>query len=287
MSCQNPESRLSRPDHTIAGKPPQTTRVIDLSDGAHNIVEGDWPDRVLGPVNRAELHCYEVEDARGNAVVFAGGGYLRIMVDREGTEIAAWLNALGYNAYVVCHRLPGSQLEAATVRPRDVALDDAMEALRHIRRDRPLVLLGLSSGGHLAGTVACQTGIDPAALIIAYAPVNANHSDYKKPEGKPDYPPPEKQAFYDEWPIGLACEPRGIPKCPVFLAYGLHDEAVPVEHALNFILTARDLKLDLDCHIFGQGPHGFALRDREGSHAAWPDLAARWLSLKLGTPGYP
>lgn len=261
------------------------TRVIVLSDGAQNTLEGDWPDRVLGQVTRAELHCFEVENSKANAVVFAGGGYLRIMYDREGVEIAAWLNGLGYNAYVVCHRLPGAEIAPGAVHPKDVALADAMKVFEHIMPNRPLVLVGLSSGGHLAGAVACQAGIDPAALIIAYGPINANHSDYKKPEGKPDYPPPQKQAFYNDWPIGLASEPHGLPRCPVFLAYALTDEAVPIEHALNFVMTGRKLKLDLDCHIFGQAPHGFALSDLEASHSVWPELAARWLCVKLSGSG--
>ena len=72
-----------------------------------------------------------------------------------------------------------------------------------------------------------------------------------------------------------------MPSCPVFLAYALHDTAVPVEHALNIIKTARDLGLDLDAHVFGQAPHGFALRDTSGTHRAWPRLAADWLEEKL------
>jgi hypothetical protein len=127
--------------------------------------------------------------------------------------------------------------------------------------------------------------VAPAGLLIAYAPVNANHADYKSPAGKPDYPPPEKQAFYNGWPIGMTAEPYGMPSCPVFLAYALHDSTVPIEHALNFITSARDTGLDLDAHIFGQAPHGFALRERDGSHANWPELAATWLNIKLKLNG--
>jgi hypothetical protein len=58
------------------------------------------------------------------------------------------------------------------------------------------------------------------------------------------------------------------------------DAVVPVEHALNVIRTARDLGLDLDAHVFGQAPHGFALRDTAGTHAGWPRLAADWIEAK-------
>lgn len=254
-------------------------RIIPLSEGRANITEGAWPDRKLPAVTRAELWAFEVAQPKAQVLICAGGGYLQLMTDREGVEVAAWLNANGYSAYVLVHRLPGTDNGQGGVWSADIALTDGLTGLEYIS-DGPLFLMGLSSGGHLAGTLACQPGVQVSGVIIAYAPINANHRDYKAPKGKPDYPPAEKQAFYDAWPIGIRAEPHGVPACPVFLAYALHDKAVPVEHALNFILTARDTGLDLDAHIFGQAPHGFALRDTAGSHAAWPDLALQWMAAK-------
>nr|WP_232793357.1 dienelactone hydrolase family protein [Caulobacter hibisci] len=203
------------------------------------------------------------------------------MHDREGVEAALWLNGLGYDAYVLAHRLPGAASPDG-VWPKDIALTDGRAALARIPSDLPRFVLGLSSGGHLAGTLACQPEANLAGVLIAYAPINANHRDHKAPAGKPDYPPAEKQAFYDDWAIGIASEPHGVPSCPVFLAYALLDQVVPVEHALNFIKTARDAALDLDVHVFGKAPHGFALRELDGTQGAWPELAARWMTAKAG-----
>lgn len=253
----------------------QPTRIVALSEGAENALSGTWPDRAFPTVTKAELHAFEVAAPRAAAIVCAGGGYVQLVHDREGVETAQWLNGLGLNAYVLVHRLPGNG------NPKDIALSDALMALMHIPDDVPRIAVGLSSGGHLAGTIACQPAAHIKAAVIAYAPVNANHKDYKAPAGKPDFPPPEKQAFYNDWPIGIAAEPHGVPSCPIFLAYALHDTAVPIEHALNVIKTARDLKLDLDAHIFGQAPHGFALRDTSGTHRAWPALVEAWLTEKL------
>lgn len=261
----------------MAEQAPKPTRVLALNPGEDNVFSGEWPDRRLDRVSRAEVWAYEVPGARAAMLVCPGGGYVALVVDREGIEVAMWLNRLGYNAYVLVHRFPG-----ADGHPKDIALKDGLAAIEAIGSDLPLVLVGLSSGGHLAGTLACQPAVSAKGVVIAYAPINANHKDYKAPAGKPDYPPAEKQAFYNDWPVGIAAEPRGVPKCPVFLAYALTDIAVPVEHALNFIRTARDLGLDLDAHIFGRAPHGFALRDTAGTHAAWPKLAAEWMKEKLG-----
>lgn len=261
-----------------------TQDLIPLSEGGPNQFDGAWPDRICRRPSRAELHAYLAPEqpARGRALVYTGGGYLQLMHDKEGVEIAQWLNTLGLDAYVLLHRLPGQDDGQGKTWPYDIALQDGLRALAHLAAMPPLPLLhiGLSSGGHLAGVMACQA--ESAGALIAYAPINANHRDHKAPAGKPDFPPPEKQAFYDAWPIGIASKPLGLPKCPLFLAYALHDPIVPIDHALNLIKAARVHGLDVDAHVFAQAEHGFALRALAGTQAQWPALAARWMDARLG-----
>ncbi|OYU32418.1 MAG: pectin acetylesterase [Comamonadaceae bacterium PBBC2] len=273
----------------------ESDEIIALSAGAANCLDGTWPDRVCRQPTRAELHVYRAPmpisaTARGRALVYAGGGYLQLVHDKEGVEIARWLNSQGIDAYVLLHRLPGQRNgqgnDPSSAWPFDIALQDGLRALDHLATLPPLPLLhvGLSSGGHLAGVMSCQHhAVQGCGVLIAYAPVNANHRDYKAPVGKPDFPPPEKQAFYNAWPIGLAAEPQGLPTMPIFLAYALHDAIVPIEHALNFIRSARDAGLQLDAHIFNDAPHGFALRELGGSQQAWPTLALDWIARRLAT----
>lgn len=259
-----------------------TPTVTILSAGAENSLEGTFPDRRFATVSRAELWSFPVDAPRGQALVYAGGGYTSLFVDKEGVEVALWLNGLGIAAHVLVHRLPGQPDGNGSVNPKDIALIDGLAALAHLPKDLPLVHVGLSSGGHMAGVMACQSsGHDVRGAIIGYAPLNANHRLYKYPEGKPDYPPVEKQDFYDDWPIGLASHPHAIPNVPLFLAYALTDTAVPVQHALRVIETAAALKLDVDAHIFGAAQHGFALRPMAGTEASWPVLAADWIARRI------
>jgi dienelactone hydrolase len=259
-----------------------TPTVTLLSAGAENSLEGSWPDRRFASVSRAELWSFPVATPRAQALVYAGGGYTSLFVDKEGVEVALWLNDLGITAHVLVHRLPGQPDGNGGTNPKDIALTDGLAALAPLPTDLPLIHVGLSSGGHMAGVMACQTsGHDIRGAVIGYAPLNANHRLYKYPEGKPDYPPVEKQDFYDDWPIGLAGHPHAIPKVPLFLAYALTDTAVPVQHALRVIETAAALKLDVDAHIFGAAQHGFALRPMAGTEASWPTLAADWINRRL------
>lgn len=258
--------------------------VIPLSDGVPNQLSGSWPDRSYETVRRLELHAYRVAEPKAQALIYPGGGYLKLMHDKEGVEVALWLNSLSIDAYVVTHRLPGSSA-ADGVHPKDIALTDSLACLDYLHRSGshlPLFHVGLSSGGHLAGVMACQDHpLAAKGAVIAYAPLNANHRDYKAPAGKPDYPPAEKQAFYNDWPIGIAALPHGMPRIPLFLAYALHDQSVPVDHVLNLIRSAQQAEREVDAHIFGTAPHGFALREKSGTHAVWTKLAEEWMAQHL------
>jgi acetyl esterase/lipase len=270
---------------------PGPDECVVLAPGPANVWHGAWPDRICRQVTQAELHRYKAAESglvvRGRAIVYAGGGYLQLMHDKEGVEVAHWLNTLGIEAWVLVHRLPGQADGGSGVWPFDIALRDGLAALDHLATLAPLPLLhvGLSSGGHLAGVMACQPQAPlGCGAVIAYAPLNANHRDHKAPAGKPDYPPPEKQAFYDAWPIGITTEKHGLPRMPVFLAYALHDTVVPVDHALNLVRALQQTGGDVDAHIFAKAPHGFALRELQGTHDQWPALAARWMATRIAAP---
>lgn len=268
---------------SVKGRSYEAVQVIALTDGAQNVLEGVAPDRRFRSISRVEMHFFpSVGPARARAMVYPGGGYLDLVHEKEGIEAALWLAELGFDAYVVTHRLPGAPVgEGGARHGSSIALSDSLVCLRHLEALAPLPLfhVGLSSGGHLAGVMACQPHASPlAGLLIGYAPINANHRRYKAPPDKLDYPPVEKQDFYDAWPIGIASESHGLPQVPTFLVYALHDQAVPIDHALNLIKASQLTGGDVEAHIFPQAPHGFALRDLDGTHDQWPALASRWIN---------
>lgn len=272
--------------HFSVNEPILPEETFVLSDGASNELLGDWPDRFYAHISRLELHYFKAKHpAKAQALVFGGGGYLQLVHDKEGVEIAHWLNNIGIDAYVVTHRLPGAVNKDGSINSFDIALRDGLTFLELIkqRSSLPLIHVGLSSGGHMAGVMACQKEpVRAVGAIITYAPINANHHNYKAPAGKPDYPPVEKQNFYNAWPIGIDVEPHGIPTVPLFVAYALHDQAVPVDYVLNLIKTAQINGNDVETHIYPDAPHGFALREKLGTHAQWYKLAERWIDKVIG-----
>ena len=82
-------------------------------------------------------------------LVCPGGGYRYVVIDKEGTQIAAWLNAAGISAVVLKYRVPDN---------RDGALQDVQRALSLARNradewnidPRRLGIIGFSAGGGVA-----------------------------------------------------------------------------------------------------------------------------------------
>ena len=72
-----------------------------------------------------EVWLPDAKVSNGAAVIVCpGGGYVRLAYDKEGTEIAAWLNKQGYAAFVLSYRVPNK---------RYGAFQDAQRALRIVR----------------------------------------------------------------------------------------------------------------------------------------------------------
>jgi acetyl esterase/lipase len=238
-------------------------------------------DRVISDVFHPRVFAYVPQNPNGRAVlVLAGGGYTKLVVGKEGVEVAAWLTSLGFHAFVLVHRFPcaafGSQ----------APVDDAIEAMRQIRsraaefafEPRGVGVCGLSSGGHLAAclmTPHASADTRPDFVIIGYAPVSTNASGRTVVANKPPLPPPEKQALYEAMQpdVQLAENPP-----PTFIVYAANDAVVPVENAyrLHKALVAKGGAAEL--HVFADAPHGFALREATLPIGQWPKLCERWLA---------
>jgi acetyl esterase/lipase len=206
------------------------------------VFEVPAPDAVISDVFRARLFLFKAEKPSGRAVlVFAGGGYTRLVIGKE------W-----------------------GIEPDKIGV------------------CGLSSGGHLAACLVArypdvwrasesrhvQVSSRPDFAIIGYAPISTNASGRTVVANKPPLQPPEKQALYEVMQPDLQLLERPP---PTFIVYSANDDVVPLENAyrLHQALIAKGGSAEL--HVFADAPHGFALREKRGPVAKWPELCAEWL----------
>ena len=93
-----------------------------------------WPDGAPGAVGTQEedrptlsIYLPSIDKASGAGVVICpGGGYAHLSMDKEGSEVAVWLNAHGLAGFVLKYRLGPRYHHPAP-------LDDAHRALRYVR----------------------------------------------------------------------------------------------------------------------------------------------------------
>jgi acetyl esterase/lipase len=128
-----------------------------------------WPEGAPGakgdtPSDPPTLTIYRPppERATGAAMlVFPGGGYTVLAMEKEGHKFARWLNSMGVAAFVLKYRLGDRYDHPAPLR-------DAQRALRYVHaRSEALGIdpdrvgvMGFSAGGHLAATAATLAGRD-------------------------------------------------------------------------------------------------------------------------------
>ena len=256
-----------------------------------------FADLVVGDVHRPRCFGFVPKSPNGRAaLVLAGGGYTKLVVGKEGFEVARWLAALGFHAFVLVHRFPAAAWAVGPLCGAQAPVDDAIETMRQIRARAPNLgidprsvgVVGLSSGGHLAAClvsnfprnwVAPQSAFAeftwrPDFLVVGYGPISTNAVGRTIVANKPALPPPEKQALYDalQPDAHLIDQPP-----PAFLVYAADDPIVPVENGrrLHAALEAKGAHAEL--HIFAHAPHGFALREPNLPVGFWPTLCEKWL----------
>lgn len=250
-------------------------------------------DRAITGTRRPRLVVFRPKAPNGSALLVApGGGYVRVVLDKEGFEIGRWLAERGWTVFVLFYRLPGDGWAAGP----DTPLQDSQRAMRLIRshaqsygiRSDRVAAMGFSAGGHVCGDLATRYD------ARVYAPVDAAD----KLSARPDIVAPIYPVQSMRLPVahgGSRTQLLGVDPTPAleaahspdsnvrattppcFLVHAEDDATVPVENSLALRAALKRAGVPVETHLFTEGGHGFGIRGAAGKPAAiWPDLFARW-----------
>jgi len=286
---------------------PQPTETIDLWPNGAPGMPADPPteqvterspdhsvnDRAVTGITKPRLVVFRPRIPNGAAIMLMpGGGYQRVVIDREGYELARYFSDRGFTCFVLFYRLPGEGWKDAPNTP----LQDAQRAMRLIRsrvRDYALAperiaAMGFSAGGHLCADLATRYN------ARVYEPVDAADTLTAKPfVAAPIYPvvtmiPPLAHEGSRELLLGknasLALEKAHSPQLnvtadtpPCFLCAAEDDPAVPVGNTVMLRAALKAHKVTVETHLFANGGHGFGLRKAIGKPVEiWPELFLNW-----------
>ncbi|MGA2117345.1 MAG: alpha/beta hydrolase [Bryobacteraceae bacterium] len=259
-----------------------------------------WPKGAPGALGAADediptLAAYlpPAAEATGTAVIVApGGGYVHLSMDKEGEQIAHWLNSIGVAAFVLKYRL-GPRYH------HPIELGDAQRAIRTVRSRAAelgldaahIGMMGFSAGGHLTATAGTHFDAgDPAAadpidrassrpdfLVLCY-PVISFEEPYLH-RGSRQYllgDNPDPKLVRD-----LSNELQVTAQTPqAFLFHTTTDAVVPVENSVLFYLALRKAGVPAEMHIYERGAHGVGLAPTDEVLASWPARLADWLRVR-------
>ena len=237
-------------------------------------VETDMPSRNDGVqritnVSRPTLTVFPAKNKNAPAMIVSpGGGYKYVAFNKEGTEIAEWLNANGITAVVLKYRTPNN---------RDGALQDIQRALSLARANakkwninpKKLGVMGFSAGGHLSAkasnffetrTYQTTDKIDkqscrPDFVILVYPA-------YLEKDGK------------------IADDLNLKAKIPPTLIVSTEDDKSFVASGKIYHAALDEAKISNEFLLYKTGGHGFGLQSK-GESKAWSNAALDWLK-KIG-----
>ncbi|PWW10786.1 alpha/beta hydrolase [Mangrovibacter plantisponsor] len=255
------------------------------------------PDRAATGIRAPLISAWRPKEPNGVALLVApGGGYNRVVVDKEGSDLAARFTAQGYTLFVMTYRMPDGGHSEASLAP----LADIQRAIRVIRTRSPawglnaqrIGVLGFSAGGHLAGSLA--THFD----YPAYPAMDEADSLSARPDfAALMYPvitmdaalthPGSARALLGATPEPLWRQHHSLElqvrddMPPVFLAHAADDPSVPVANSLLMFQALLAHKVPAEMHIFQQGQHGFGIRGCLDLPAqSWPELLMNWVEAQ-------
>jgi endo-1,4-beta-xylanase len=207
------------------------------------------------------------EKATGMAVVVApGGGHSQLVIDKEGWEVADWLNSNGIAAFVLKYRLARAPGSHYTV-DRD-ALADASRAMRTVRTRAAewnvdptnIGFMGFSAGGEVAALM--ETRFDAG---------NANAADaIDHASSRPDF----AVVVYPGFRPGTITVPKDAPRTFLVCA---DDDRSHVVTTVNLYLDLEKQSVPSEMHIYARGGHGFGLRASSKPVATWTSRLKEWM----------
>lgn len=224
-------------------------------------------------------------------LIFPGGGYQHLAIDKEGTKVAEWLNTLGIAAFVVKYRLPNDKImKNKSVGP----LQDAQEALRYVRQNAAkynidanrIGIIGFSAGGHLASTLAThyddkvyetasKISARPDFALLIYPVITMVNEVTHKGSQTSLLGNNPSQDLLDSF----SNEKRVTAQTPTtFLVHASDDTVVLPENSINYYLALKNNNVPAELHIYEKGGHGFGLGVKDTSKF-WTRDCEEWLKV--------
>jgi acetyl esterase/lipase len=235
-------------EHAMVSRGDNVTRLTDITDPSITVFKAPGASKTTPAV-----------------IISPGGAYGLLGIDKEGTEIAAWLNSIGITGIVLKYRVP-SNMEGA--------FQDIQRAMRLVRKNaadwnvdpKRVGVIGFSAGGHLSARLS--NNYDQST----YAAIDAADTQPLRP----DFTVLLYPAYLSQGGVALSKEMRVNAKTPpTFLVHTDDDKSfVPGTKLYHAALEAAQVPNEF--FLLPAGGHGYGLRAKTEINQ-WPKKCQAWL----------
>ncbi len=270
---------------TATPEPAQTSAAeVDVTKPTDAFISGHRTARLTN-VTKPTLTVYAPSASHNSgtaALVFPGGGYVRLAWDGEGLDTCKWLNSVGITCLLVKYRVP----ETGHFPDNPADLEDAQQAMRLARQhaaewhidSNKIGVVGFSAGGNLA--VLLSTHPDDHTVESGPAASEAKISI----DARPNFAVVVYPAYLVQPGAPTELDPTYTPNQftpPTFLIQAENDRGYGKNAPVYFqALAAANVPAEL--HMYATGGHGFGMNPVGRPEEHWPLLATAWLrSIKM------
>ncbi len=236
-----------------------------------------WKTEVVTNVTKPSLTVYKPASGTGNgvaAVICPGGGFMALSITSEGIDVAKWLTAKGFTAFVLKYRLAHSgedatrefqdmwqdkaKLQAVLTPAIPNAIADGLTAMTYVRghaaeygvSPEKVGIIGFSAGGTVTAAVALR--YSAASRPAFAAPIYAAASAMKDVPVPPDAP-------------------------PMFLAAATNDNLGLGPDSVLLYQKWTTAQKSAELHMYALGGHGFGMRKQNLPSDEWIDRFWDWI----------
>jgi acetyl esterase/lipase len=298
-SCNN-KKETTITEQTIVHKPwkdqPQE-KIWTTSTPDFELIKGEesFKDGIAYNVSNPTITIYKPTKFNTGAavLVFPGGGYTKVAVELEGSEICEWLASIGVTGILLKYRVPDSgphyykecHCEKDPVKP--LALQDAQRAMRYVRSNakkwnidpHKVGVMGFSAGGHLVADISTNYQTNAYAVTDQVDTINC----------RPDFGIvffPGHMGNHTTSPYELNKKlPVDANTPPTFLLQAGNDPIDSIQQSLVYYIALKKANVHAEYHVYAEGGHAFGLNrtilKNPDWHtlpiADWEALLERWL----------
>lgn len=232
---------------------------VKRNDGFQRITNVSKPTLTLFQAKRPD------DSPSPTIIVCPGGGYGYCVMDKEGSEIAAWLNKHGISALVLKYRTPNNREGAFQDVQRAISVTRSKAAEWHVDSKR-IGVIGFSAGGNLAAKASAPVESRGYSAIDAIDQQSC----------RPDFAILVYPAYLDDKSGAVAADLNLKTSIPPTLIIHSEDDKRYVTGSKIYHDALNAAKITHEFKLYPTGGHGYGLHC-ERDAKVWPEDALKWL----------